>query len=81
MQEMHVMTIGERIAAARQVRGWSQKALAEHLGVDQATISRIENGDGFGPRPWQRARAQRLADLLALPFDDLVESATPPEAA
>ena len=32
------------VKAIRTSRGWSQARLAEYLGCDQATISRIENG-------------------------------------
>lgn len=34
----------ERIKEFRTTRGWSQEQLAAELGVDQATVSRIENG-------------------------------------
>ena len=33
-----------RVKAFREARGWSQQQLAAEIGVDQATISRIENG-------------------------------------
>lgn len=32
------------IQSFRKRRGWSQQKLAEELGVDQATVSRIERG-------------------------------------
>lgn len=31
-------------AAVRSARGWSQERMAEFLGCDQSTVSRIENG-------------------------------------
>lgn len=34
----------ETIKAFREAREWSQQHLASELGVDQATVSRIENG-------------------------------------
>lgn len=33
-----------RVKALREARRWSQQQLADELGVDQATVSRIENG-------------------------------------
>jgi transcriptional regulator with XRE-family HTH domain len=38
------MVTPEAIKALRERRGWSQHQLAEEIGVDQATVSRIENG-------------------------------------
>ncbi len=35
----------EEIRDFRKKREWSQQQLASELGVDQATVSRIENGD------------------------------------
>jgi transcriptional regulator with XRE-family HTH domain/Zn-dependent peptidase ImmA (M78 family) len=36
--------IGRRIAELRESRGWSQRALAKMIGVDQSVLSRIESG-------------------------------------
>lgn len=50
------MTRTERL---RLAKGWAQPQLAEYLGVTQATVSRLENGqDESGP-------VSRLLDLLA----------------
>lgn len=39
-----------QIKAIRDIRGWSQQKLADELGVDQATVSRLERGaDPSGP--------------------------------
>lgn len=49
------MTRTERL---RLAKGWAQPQLAEYLGVTQATVSRLENGqDESGP-------VSRLLDLL-----------------
>jgi len=49
------MTRTERL---RLAKGWSQLRLAEYLGVKQATVSRLENGqEESGP-------VSRLLDLL-----------------
>src|SRR4051794_15119972 len=37
--------IGERIRHARTYHGWSQKYLAELVGVSQPRINQFENGD------------------------------------
>lgn len=34
----------DQIKTFREARGWSQQELAAELGVDQATVSRIERG-------------------------------------
>lgn len=50
------MTRTERL---RLAKGWAQPQLADYLGVTQATVSRLENGqDESGP-------VSRLLDLLA----------------
>ena len=52
------------LRAARQTLGLTQRALAEALGVPQATISRWETGT----HPIQHPRILRLAlERLALP--------------
>lgn len=38
----------------RQERGWSQAQLAEHLGVNQSTVSRIETGAAEPSKPVRR---------------------------
>lgn len=37
-------TIASDVLALRLARGWTQSDLAEHSGIDQADISRIERG-------------------------------------
>lgn len=34
----------EHVAGLRKALGWTQQQLAAEIGVDQATVSRIENG-------------------------------------
>jgi transcriptional regulator with XRE-family HTH domain len=52
-------TIGERLVRYREIRGWSQKQLAEALKVDPTTLSRWELGK---KAPWgvYRSRAEAL---------------------
>ena len=42
-------TIGRRVASARVQAGYSQRALAEQLGLTQAQMSRIESGNAKKP--------------------------------
>ena len=50
---------GEDIRQMRLARGWSQRQLGEHLGIEQATVSRLENGE------WQPSGpVRRLLELL-----------------
>jgi transcriptional regulator with XRE-family HTH domain len=60
----------EDIKAWREKRGWSQQEMAAELGVDQATVSRIERGVSEPNGP-----VKRLLDRL------MAEPATPAEAA
>lgn len=34
---------GRKIKKLREAKGWSQRQLGEYLGVEQATVSRLEN--------------------------------------
>ena len=38
------MINGDRIKQTREIRGWTQKQLAERIGIKQTTISQIESG-------------------------------------
>ena len=54
--ETEAKTLGERIIAARKLRGMSQKALAKELGVDPGTLAKWER-DERGP-------GQKLVETL-----------------
>jgi transcriptional regulator with XRE-family HTH domain len=36
--------IGSRIRELRDAKGWSQRMLADHAGIEQAHLARLENG-------------------------------------
>ena len=36
--------LGQRIAELRQAKGWSQRMLADHAGIEQAHLARLETG-------------------------------------
>lgn len=59
-----VMSTAEDIKAFREARGWSQSDLASRLGVDQATVSRIERGT-----PMARPVALLMDRLMAEPAE------------
>jgi len=54
-------TLGERLKAKRRRLGWSQAKIAVHLGWDETTVRRYENGDR---RPTGRLLEQ-LENFLA----------------
>lgn len=57
---------GQKVAAARRRRGWTQADLGRRTHLAQTTISKIERGDGgtLSVAAWQR-----VADALQLPLD------------
>jgi predicted transcriptional regulator len=46
------LAIGQEVRAARLALGWSQRAFAPRVGVDQSVLSRLETGRLNGIR-WQ----------------------------
>lgn len=56
--ELLKLRVGRALAAARSARGWSQPHVAQRLGIDSETISRIERG--------HVVRLDRLYDLAVL---------------
>lgn len=59
---------GARLRAARQARGLSQEELAEEVGTSLESVSRAERGVVWPSVPALR----RLADVLAVPADELL---------
>lgn len=59
----------ELIKKYRLIKGLSRVALADLVGVHYLTISRIEKGMSQNP-----ATIKKIADILDLPMEDLVES-------
>ena len=70
------MTLGERIKALRERKGWSQSELARQCDIAQATISRLESGD---LKDVQTAVAKRLARALGVSIDHLAGTWDPDE--
>lgn len=63
------MSTADDIKSFRKARGWSQSDLAAKLGVDQATVSRIERGAAMaGP-------VARLLERVLAETDDAPASA------
>lgn len=55
--------LGKRLASARAKRGLSRLALARELGLDDATIYRIEQGQFENPDPEKLAQLASALDL------------------
>lgn len=62
-------TIGARIKARRERRGWTQAVLADRAGVSRIYVQKIENGTRTPPLP----TLERLARALGLRLADLVK--------
>lgn len=59
---------GKYIAALREEKGMSQRELSRRTGLGNATISRIEAGEG-NPGP---DTLVKIADALSIPVDELM---------
>lgn len=55
------MLTSDDIKALRESKGWSQQQMADELGVNQATVSRIERGSD-PPGPVKRLLAKMAAE-------------------
>lgn len=60
------MTIGDRIKAERDARGWSQAQLAKRAGVSQQLITRLETG-----KARETKRIVQLAKVFGMTAEDL----------
>jgi transcriptional regulator with XRE-family HTH domain len=69
MRDGHQTTIGALIAGLRERQGWSQRALARWVGIDQSAVSRIE----AGRRRLSADELQRFADALHVSADELLK--------
>lgn len=63
--------LGARIAMERDLRGWTQKELAEASGINLRMIKRIESGERAGGAdvPW------RLAQTLGFNYAEAIGEA------
>lgn len=59
------MKIGEAVRRARHARGWTQKELANHALLSQATVARIEHGI----MPVSRSKLVMVAKALGVDLD------------
>jgi transcriptional regulator with XRE-family HTH domain len=75
MREEHQQSLGAQIAALRERQGWSQRALAKWVGLDQSAVSRIE----AGRRRLSAEELHRFADALHVTADVLLRG-EPPES-
>lgn len=64
---------GESLRGALAQKGWTQKDLAQELGVSAQSVTNWVKGDGF-PRP---DKLLRIATTLSLRLDQLVQPAVP----
>jgi transcriptional regulator with XRE-family HTH domain len=69
------VTIGTRISQLRQDRGWTQKELADMVGIGSNHVSRIETGK-MQPR---RSTMKALAEAFEINLEDLEALAQVPD--
>jgi len=65
--------IGTKIRRARERKRWSQRELAEHLGVNRKTVDNWENG-----RTQPASSIGALEDILGISLDDADEDSRSP---
>lgn len=65
--------VGRRVGQTRRDRGWTQEALAEAVGIEPVTLSRLETGD----RALSLTMLAQIADVLGVGLGDLVDVARP----
>lgn len=70
------VSVGTRISQLRQDRGWTQKELADKIGIGSNHISRIETGK-MTPR---RATLKAFAEAFEIKLEDLEALAQVPDA-
>lgn len=66
------MAIGEKLAAARRRKNYTQEQLAERLQVTRQTVSRWESETAYP----ETEKLIRLAEILEISLDDLLRSGT-----
>ena len=65
-----IKAIGQRVAAARRERGFTQEQLSEVIGIEAVTLSRLETGH----RALSLTTLCRLADALHVSLGDLLDT-------
>lgn len=63
--DMAVLSIGERVRAARERKGWSQAELARRIGVTRSAIAQLESGLTTNPRPQHLFSLAKALDVDA----------------
>lgn len=66
-------TIGRAVSSRRVLKGITQGQVAEQIGVEPETISRIERGVTLAPV----SRLSDIADVLDCPLSDLLRDGSP----
>ena len=65
-----LQAIGQRVAKARKDRGWTQEALAEAVGIEPVSLSRLETGD----RALSLSTLARIAEVVGVGLGDLLDT-------
>lgn len=67
LKQNNLITFGERVRELRVAKGLSLKQLAERLGIDYTTLSKIENGERYplisSVRPYSDALGSDYREL------------------
>lgn len=61
--------VGQRVGQIRREQGWTQERLAEAIGLQSISLSRLENGS----RALSLSTLGRIADALEVSLGDLLD--------
>ena len=65
-----ITDVGRRVAQARRDRGFTQESLAEAVGIEAVTLSRLETGD----RALSLSTLASISKVLDMGIGDLLDS-------
>ncbi len=68
-----LLAVGQRVGQIRREQGWTQERLAEAIGLQAISLSRLENG----ARALSLSTLARIADALEVGLGDLLDVARP----
>jgi transcriptional regulator with XRE-family HTH domain len=73
------MSFGDEIRRIREARGWTQRQLAEKMGIFQSVVSRLENGKNTTTRALERVALVLNRELRITFYEQQVQGPKTPK--